>query len=987
MINLITNNKIIEEKMKKAVIEFAVILIITALVAFLSACNGGNVGEGSSGYQNSGTLYLDSIGKINPRAQGTNLIRIFNESQEAFSFVNAKLVSLTAKKQQNLAINIDGTSCNTLKAGKNCQLLADFSSLASGSYRLQAIFSDKNGNKLSTSQLVEIVTNTNVANQGIELPGYSGGKVIAHNGNYHINLPVMLHNKYENIITSQGKLECNHEFESGAICNWVIDGMVDKENTILQLSLDGYTKQKQKTTINYQITVNSNIQANLLLSEIADIEIGTTPENSQIVVVYNSGNYTATVIKPSVSKGLTIRDNNCSNSLSPGGECTFMVQVSGNRNGNGIVDVDYYSKSDGTTRSTTSTDVLFMVPASEAVIELTHDDGDVDSQIFTGESRVITLDVVNSGTKSITNIRFEATAGIISSATSDACLLNGGESLAVGAHCLISIRITPDSEEANMTLTASGTYHDGNGNTFSTIGTYTVPVEVWHNKPLTFKSESRPYAAVIFTHVASKGVQRKRVTITNPNSFAVNMSNSRLSGAFAGLIVDSSACTASAIPAGGTCQIVMTDSPTVINVAAMRNLKEDRTVTISATSPVTPEKTVTQDITIPIRIIKGKVAWVSESALQGNFRALYAGRVNDICTHDKRNPVWEGAPAKTVVFGLSKNNFEVGLPYINWNYKTEFPSRPSDVDYYHIPGQTLPDGTTPSPIYGEERYPSTSVWNWDGNDEADNNPGHTEDFIWTADTLVNKINTDGSRNTPTITLSRTLEPWVEGRYGICSRPDNQTNGTTGAEASFRYANGTDIFDLYQSCVNDGVSFANPSCQSYILATSFPYPVLFIGNNAHPSTGSVIAIPESNNLANDITNTMTPGAYWSVIINNTTGLYELTPSTNWSGSQDLSEAITNPLHKLFLGESTDYRVPPNPSIAMSINAGPINRYSAGAGDILTLKSFAGQIIHRTDNDRGKLNFDSTKDTWWKQEPGSMWGWASCDTYRHFVCVQQ
>ncbi len=37
-----------------------------------------------------------------------------------------------------------------------------------------------------------------------------------------------------------------------------------------------------------------------------------------------------------------------------------------------------------------------------------------------------------------------------------------------------------------------------------------------------------------------------------------------------------------------------------------------------------------------------------------------------------------------------------------------------------------------------------------------------------------------------------------------------------------------------------------------------------------------------------------------------------------------------LSKLFLGESTDYRVPPNPSIAMSINAGPINRYSAGAG---------------------------------------------------------
>lgn len=451
--------------MKKAVIEFAVILIITALVAFLSACNGGTVGEGSSGYQNSETLYLDSIGKINPRARGTNLIRIFNESQEAFSFVNAKLVSLTAKKQQNLAINIDGTSCNTLKAGKSCQLLADFSSLASGSYRLQAIFSDKNGNKLSTSQLVEIVADVNVANQGIELPGYSGGKIIAHNGNYHINLPVMLHNNYENIITNQGKLECNHGFESGAICNWLIDGMADKENTILHLSLKGYDKQKRKTVISYRLNVTSNIQANLLLSEIGDIEIGTTPENTQQLVIFNAGNYSASKIVLSVlpKTDLELINNNCNGIvLRPQASCTVGIKtVTSNRTGHGAVEATYEINSEGS-ESSSNTSVLYYANDVTAAMSFEYLSGDNSDFVVGGESRSLIYRLSNSGQNDVKDISLAVSNGRIARATvvgQTSCAIDGTLKLSMAESCVFQANLALNDMKP-QSLTAKGTYQD-----------------------------------------------------------------------------------------------------------------------------------------------------------------------------------------------------------------------------------------------------------------------------------------------------------------------------------------------------------------------------------------------------------------------------------------------------------------------------------------------------------------------------------------------
>lgn len=452
--------------MKKAVIEFAVIVILAALVAFLSACNGGStVAEGSNSYNTSRMLYLDSIGKINLGAQGTNLIRIFNESQEAFSFVNAELTSLITKKAQKLAIDIDGTSCNTLKAGKNCQLLADFSSLASGSYRLQAIFSDKNGNKLSTSQLVEIVANANVANQGIELLGYSGTKVIAHNGNYHINLPVMLHNKYENIITSQGKLECNHGFESGAICNWLIDGMVDKKNTILQLSLDGYTKQKQKTAINYQITVNSNIQANLLLSQIADIEIGTTPENTQQLVIFNAGNYSAGNIALSVlpESDLKLVNNDCDGIvLRPQATCTVGIKaINSNRTGHGAVEATYDINSEGSNASS-NTQVLYYANDVTAAMSFEYLSGDNSDFVVSNESRSLVYRLSNSGQNDVKDISVAVSNGHIATVTvanETSCAIDGTLKLSMAESCVFQANLALNDMKPQY-LTAHGTYQD-----------------------------------------------------------------------------------------------------------------------------------------------------------------------------------------------------------------------------------------------------------------------------------------------------------------------------------------------------------------------------------------------------------------------------------------------------------------------------------------------------------------------------------------------
>lgn len=451
--------------MKKTLIEFVSIIIVAIFVAFLSACNGGAITEKTNSYQSSGTLYMDSIGKIQSGAQGTNLIRVFNESQEDFSFVTAELISLADKKPQNLVINVDGTSCNTLKTGKSCELLADFSSLASGSYRLQAIFSDKNGNKFSTSQLVEIVADVNVANQGIELPGYSGGKIIAHNGNYHINLPVMLHNNYENIITSQGKLECNHGFESGAICNWLIDGMADKENTILHLSLKGYDKQKRKTVISYRLNVTSNIQANLLFSEIADIEIGTTPENTQQLVIFNAGNYSASKIVLSVlpKTDLELINNDCNGIvLRPQASCTVGIKaVTSNRTGHGAVEATYEINSEGSEGSS-NTFVLYYANDVTAAMSFEHLSGDNSDFVVSNESRSLVYRLENSGENDVKDISLAVSNGRVATATvtgQTSCAIDGTLKLAMAESCVFQANLALNDMKP-QSLTAKGTYQD-----------------------------------------------------------------------------------------------------------------------------------------------------------------------------------------------------------------------------------------------------------------------------------------------------------------------------------------------------------------------------------------------------------------------------------------------------------------------------------------------------------------------------------------------
>lgn len=451
--------------MKKTLIEFVSIIIVAALVAFLSACNGGAMTENTNGYQSSGMLYVDSIGKIQSRAQGTNLIRVFNESKENFSFKKVELTSLTAKKLQKLDIDIDATSCNTLLAGKSCQLLADFTSLASGSYRLQAIFSDKNGNKLLASQLVEIVADANIANPGIELLGYGGGKVIANNGKYHINLPVMLQNNYESIITSQGKLECNHGFESGAICNWLIDGMVNKENTTLQLSLKGYDKQKRKTAIRYRLNVTNNIQANLLLSEIADIEIGTTSENTQQLVIFNAGNYSAGNIALSVlpENDLELVNNDCDGIvLRPQASCSVGVKArNSNRTGHGMVEATYYINSNGSEGSS-NTLVLYYANDVTAAMSLEYLSGDNSDFVVGGESRSLVYRLSNSGQNDVKDISLAVSNGRIATATvagETSCSIDGKLELAVEKNCVFQANLALNDMKL-QSLTAKGTYQD-----------------------------------------------------------------------------------------------------------------------------------------------------------------------------------------------------------------------------------------------------------------------------------------------------------------------------------------------------------------------------------------------------------------------------------------------------------------------------------------------------------------------------------------------
>lgn len=454
--------------MKKAIGEFLIVLVVGTLVTFLSACSSGEISANNSYSPSSNELYLDHLGRVLAGADGRSVIRVHNESSEQFSYVNTSLYSLTNKNTEVLPLIIDSSSCRILIAGKSCEVLADFSSLATGSYRFQVIFSDKNGNRLLASQLVEIIADSNVANQGIELSGYNGTKVVAHNGNYHVNLPVILHKTYESMITSQGEMVCNHGFESGALCNWLIDGMTSKENTVLQLSLEGYDKQKQKTAITYPLNVTNSIQANLLLSEIADIEIGTTPENVQQLVIFNAGNYSASNIVLSVlsATDLELVNDGCNGIvLRPQASCTVDVKaINSNRNGHGIVETTYNVNLDGDEASA-STGVIYYTNGVTGEMSFEYLSGESSDFVVGSANRNLVYRLVNSGVNLISDITLSISNGRITTTTiagETSCALDGTLELAESENCVFQANLNLNDMKP-QSLTAQGKYQDEHG--------------------------------------------------------------------------------------------------------------------------------------------------------------------------------------------------------------------------------------------------------------------------------------------------------------------------------------------------------------------------------------------------------------------------------------------------------------------------------------------------------------------------------------------
>jgi hypothetical protein len=201
------------------------------------------------------------------------------------------------------------------------------------------------------------------------------------------------------------------------------------------------------------------------LSEIADIEIGTTPENSEQLVIFNAGNYSASNIALSVlpETDLELVSNECSGiALRPLASCLIQVRaINGNRNGHGIVEVTYNINPDGDENSVNG-NILYYTNGVTTSMNFEYINGESSNFIVGEANRSLVYRLVNSGQNDIKDISLAVSNGRIATATvegENSCTINGKLGLSIEESCVFQANLALNDMKPQV-LTAQGTYQD-----------------------------------------------------------------------------------------------------------------------------------------------------------------------------------------------------------------------------------------------------------------------------------------------------------------------------------------------------------------------------------------------------------------------------------------------------------------------------------------------------------------------------------------------
>ena len=454
--------------------------VLSVALLLLSGCSntGSNGGSGTTSANEEATtlenpVRLDQLGILpaSDSSASSYLLQLTNYSKDKYTLDSVRVIDLDTGKDSTL-VSVASQACSTVSANGSCSIQLTPHTLSSADVKLEVKIKDKQGEIRTLYQLIRVSSKLNAKTAGIAMVN-DVSRILSEDGNYSLSIPVVLGESYDDIKASNGSLICNTEgYQKGSSCTYQVSGKVSGANAVVSTRLEGIKAGKTATVQEANTKVEVGKGAHLLLSHGTVIN---TPETSGEITIFNSGNTEAASVTSTTTDTnlkLGIAADACQATIGAGDSCKIKVDVTGNTNGQGVVDVAY---KDGADVHKAIANVEYTVADAVAGVSFTQISSDLENALIGGKTRIAEIEIKNTSNRSLNNIKyylapangeFKVVAG-----SDPACGLDGKHTLAVGASCLVKVEYTPTSKKTggSINLILNGEYTDQHGQEHSLV--------------------------------------------------------------------------------------------------------------------------------------------------------------------------------------------------------------------------------------------------------------------------------------------------------------------------------------------------------------------------------------------------------------------------------------------------------------------------------------------------------------------------------------
>jgi hypothetical protein len=377
---------------------------------FSSGSNPSTSDGGESIKNNADTIVFDEVATvplIKGAAGGSYIVKISNMLDQKYFLKKIRVINpLTGKEDKSLA-TVNSALCPSIAANNTCGLNIKPQLSQSGSFILEADLIGEDKTTKTIRQIIR-VSDKIVSNNGIAYKNDIAA-IVTSNGKYSLSIPVVLTENFDKITATNGSLVCNDGFNKNTSCSYLLSGDTLGDNTLLETKLTGYKKNKAVSTSSYNTRVTTSINANLLLSQPADIEIVESAIDSRTVLtIFNSGNLNATNVTSDITVGnlrIVSGDNTtCGSLLAPHSDCNIEIEGFGQSNGSGSIQVSYNASAEREISSIAN--ILYTVAGTPLPsVSFSNIAGGLENTAR-GTTSTLDLRIANNGRYNLSNVRF-----------------------------------------------------------------------------------------------------------------------------------------------------------------------------------------------------------------------------------------------------------------------------------------------------------------------------------------------------------------------------------------------------------------------------------------------------------------------------------------------------------------------------------------------------------------------------------------------------